>query len=79
MMTMTAISVAGLWVTGGALFIHGAVTNPHASPGVTESSRGALDGLIRFELAALVALALFVAVWPAVFIGAHLGKMRGGR
>lgn len=39
-------------------------------------SHEVVDALRRPELAALVALALFLVVWPVVFIGAHVSKWR---
>ncbi len=72
----TMISLAAtLWIGGGALFVHGILTNPYAS----HSSHGTLDDLLRLRPAALVALAAFMAVWPAVWIAAHLGGSIGSR
>ncbi|TIN98511.1 MAG: hypothetical protein E5Y06_00785 [Mesorhizobium sp.] len=73
MTTMNTIFLAAiLWVGGGGLFIQGALTNPDASPSVATNSRNMLDDLVRVRPAALVAAVLFLAVWPAVWIGAHL-------
>lgn len=75
MTTMDTIFLAGiLWVGGGALFIQGALTNPDASPSVAANGRNMLDDLVRLRPPALVAAMLFVLVWPAVWIGAHLGS-----
>jgi hypothetical protein len=79
MTTMELIGLAAvLWVSGGALFLSGMVNNPHASPSVAETSRDMLHGLARCEPASLVAIALFIAVWPAVFLGAQVSKLRAG-
>lgn len=60
------------WVGGGLFFIHGIVTNPSASQGTAAKSRTVVGDLFRLRPAALVAAALFLAVWPAVWIGAHI-------
>ncbi|MBZ9798806.1 hypothetical protein [Mesorhizobium sp. ES1-4] len=75
MTTTDTIFLAGiLWVGAGALFIQRALTNPDASPSVAANSRDMLDDLLRLRPAVLVAAALFLAVWPAVFIGAKLSQ-----
>jgi len=71
--------IAALWMSGGVVFMHGALNNPHASSDVAETSRDLLDRLIRREPSALTALALFIAVWPALFVCAHLRKMKRRR
>lgn len=73
---MIALTLAA-WVAGGLLFAHAAITNPAASPVVAANSRVLVDDLFRLHPAALVALVLFVAVWPAVFVGAHVGRFAG--
>jgi hypothetical protein len=65
---------AALWVAGGVLFIQTIITNPNASRVVAANSRAVVDDLIRLQPAALVAAMLFLLVWPAVWIGAHLGS-----
>lgn len=74
-MTMILLTAA-LWAGGGVLFVHSALLNPHAAPNVAETSRETMDGLTRCEPAAWVAAALFIAVWPAVFVGLHVAKWR---
>ncbi|MFB9984354.1 hypothetical protein ACFSQQ_16500 [Mesorhizobium kowhaii] len=67
---MGLIVLAGsLWVAGGGLFLQGIFANRNAA-----GSRAVLDDLVRLRPAALVAAALFLAVWPAVWIAAHLGS-----
>lgn len=62
------------WIAGGALFIRAAtVTAPN------ESTVALMAGLRHGEAAAFVALAAFVAIWPVIWIGAHVSKWRGGR
>lgn len=75
---MIALTIAA-WVAGGAVFAHAAIANPAASPVITANSRAFVDDLFRLRPAALVAMILFVAVWPAVFVGAHIGKLVGSR
>ncbi|MDG4882441.1 hypothetical protein [Mesorhizobium sp. WSM4884] len=73
MTTMDMGILAGaLWVGGGLLFIQGIVTNRDASPAVAANSRAVVEDLHRGRPAALVAAVLFLAVWPAVWIGAHV-------
>lgn len=72
-MEMTLLGGA-LWGGGGLIFAHGILTNREARPSVAANSRAVLDDLLRLRPAALVALALFLAVWPALWIGAHLGS-----
>ncbi|MBZ9737381.1 hypothetical protein LB534_00065 [Mesorhizobium sp. CA18] len=73
MTTTDMILLAGaLWVGGGLLFIQGIVTNCDAGPAVSANSRAVVEDLRRGRPAALVAAALFLAVWPAVWVGAHL-------
>ncbi|WP_322414505.1 hypothetical protein [Mesorhizobium huakuii] len=64
--------VVALWVAGGILFIGTIIANPNAKHAVAANSRAVVDDLVRFRPAALVAAALFLMVWPAVWIGAHL-------
>ncbi|AMX93255.1 hypothetical protein EOA22_08655 [Mesorhizobium sp. M7A.F.Ca.US.014.04.1.1] len=64
--------VAALWVAGGVLFLQGIVTNRDASPAVAANSRAVVDDLLRLRPAALVAAALFLVAWPAIWIGAHI-------
>ncbi|WJI36449.1 MULTISPECIES: hypothetical protein [Mesorhizobium] len=72
-MTMdTLLLVAGVWVGGGALFIHGIVTNPNASQGTAANSRAVIGDLLRLRPAALVAAVMFLGVWPAIWVGANL-------
>jgi len=75
---MIALTIAA-WVTGGVLFAHAAITSPPASPVIAANSRALMDDLFRLRPAALVAMILFGAVWPAVFVGAHIGKLVGRR
>ncbi|TIR25957.1 MAG: hypothetical protein E5X34_07255 [Mesorhizobium sp.] len=71
-MTTDMILLAGaLWVGGGLLFIQGIVTNRNAGPAVAADSHAVVEDLHRGRRAALVAAALFLAVWPAIWIGAH--------
>ncbi|KQZ99490.1 hypothetical protein ASD64_14175 [Mesorhizobium sp. Root157] len=60
------------WVSGGLFFIRSATT---AAP--NSNSDAFLSGLRRAEPAAVVALVFFMAVWPAVWIGAHVRKLVG--
>ncbi|TPK79433.1 hypothetical protein FJ527_04760 [Mesorhizobium sp. B2-4-18] len=66
------LPVVALWVGGGLLFINGIVTNRNAGPPVAGSSHAVVEDLRRGRSAALVAAALFLVVWPAVWTGAHL-------
>lgn len=75
---MIALTVAA-WVAGGLVFAHGFLTNSTASPAVPANSRALIGDLLRLRSAAGVALILFITVWPAVFIGAHLSKVVGSR
>lgn len=75
MTTMDTILLAGaLWVGGGALLIHGSLTNPDANPSTVASSQKMTDGLLRLQPAALVAALGLIAIWPILFAGLHLGK-----
>ena len=67
----TVSLIAALWMAGGALCLSGMV--PEAP---NEDLADCLAGVRDFEPAALLALAMFLAVWPVVFVGAHLGKRR---
>lgn len=75
---MTAITiialVAALWVAGGLLLTHGMLNNPNTGADVAETNRQMQGSLSRCEPAALVALALFLAIWPAVWVASHLRK-----
>lgn len=75
-MMMTILLATALWVGGGAFFAHAALSNPHAGPDAAATSRDTAAGIRRGEPAALVALALFVAVWPVIFVALHLAKLR---
>lgn len=75
-MLTTILLTTALWAGGGALFAHSALSNPHAGPEVAATSRETAAGIRRREPAALVALALFVAMWPVVFISLHVAKLR---
>jgi len=66
------VLVVVLWGGGGALFIEAIMTNPNASRTVAANSRAVVDDIARLRPAALVAAAMFLMVWPAVWIGAHL-------
>jgi hypothetical protein len=68
---IATMALATAWVAGGRLFLSGM-----AREAPNEDLADCLAGARRLEPAALVALALFMAVWPAVFVGAHLGKRR---
>jgi hypothetical protein len=62
--------IAAAWVVGGIFFLSSALRhNSHADDCVA--------GLRRADPAAIVALALFVLAWPAIFVGAHVAKLRG--
>lgn len=75
-MLTTILLTTAIWVGGGALFAHASLTNPHAGPDVAATSRETAAGIRRGEPAALVALALFVAAWPVLFVGLHVAKLR---
>lgn len=65
--------LAFAWTLGGLFFIReGMTTAPN------DSTTALAAGLRRGEVGAFVALAAFVAVWPAVWIGANFQKW-GGR
>ena len=66
------LPVAALWVAGGALFLQGIIANRDASPAVAANRSAVIDDLIRLRPAALVAAVLFLMVWPAVWIAAHI-------
>lgn len=68
------LPVVWLWVGGGLLFINGIVTNRDASRAVAANSRAVVDDLVRLRPAALVAAALFLVVWPAVWIFANVAR-----
>lgn len=72
---MIGLTIAA-WAGGGALFAHSVLTNPAARPVLAANSRALIDDLVRLRSAALVALVLFIAVWPVVFVGAHIAKLR---
>lgn len=62
------------WIVGGLMFVGGAMR--HDSNGRNQDFQDCLASLRRGELAAFVALAMFLAVWPVVFVGAHVAKWR---
>ncbi len=66
------LPIAALWVAGGVFFLQGIVSNRDASPAIAANSHAVVEDLRRGRPAACVAAALFLAVWPAVWIGAHL-------
>lgn len=71
MISATLGIFATAWLLGGWLFIAGIRR---------ESFLGETgDALRRFDPAAILGLALFMAIWPAIFVGAHIGKLREGR
>ncbi|RWX60497.1 hypothetical protein EN780_31875 [Mesorhizobium sp. M4B.F.Ca.ET.089.01.1.1] len=73
MTTLDVILLASAaWVGGGLFFLQGICTN--RGPALTTNSRAVVADLLRFRPAALVAAALFLAVWPAIWVGAHLAR-----
>jgi hypothetical protein len=66
---ITIIGLAAAWIAGGGLFLSGMVREaPNAD------LMDCLAGARRFEPAALVALAGFFILWPAIWVGAHVAK-----
>lgn len=66
------LPVVSLWAAGGVLFLQTIITNPQASRAVAANSGAVVDDLLRLRPAALVAAVLFLGVWPAVWITAHI-------
>ncbi|ESY65103.1 hypothetical protein X743_29790 [Mesorhizobium sp. LNHC252B00] len=64
--------VVVLWLVGGVLFLQTIIANVNASRDVAANTRALVDDLIRLRPAALVAAVLFLVVWPAVWIAAHI-------
>ncbi|TPL55416.1 hypothetical protein FJ942_17065 [Mesorhizobium sp. B2-4-2] len=66
------LPVVALWLAGGVLFLQAIITNPNANRAVAANSRAVVDDLLRLRPAALVTAMLFLVVWPAVWIAAHI-------
>jgi len=62
--TITLISLAALWMAGGILLAHDMLINPHTGADVAATNKETVAGLLRFEPAALIALTLFLMIWP---------------
>lgn len=70
-MSVYLMALIFAWISGGLLFVRGAtVSVPN------DNSEALLAGLRRGEVAAFVALVVFLVVWPVAFVGAHVAKWR---
>ena len=61
-------------VSGGLFLVDSAIR--HAGDG-DEGLQGTREALRSFDPAALVALAALLLVWPFVFVGLKVSKLRG--